>query len=65
MKPRPEMSWTCPACQARNATIMAAEIEAGKIVEVSCESCGEQQEASVFFRDGLTEAPFIVGIVWV
>jgi hypothetical protein len=44
--------------------MMATEVEAGRIVEVACNSCGEQHEASVFTR-GQGEASFVVGIVWV
>ena len=44
--------------------MMATEVEAGRIVEVACDSCGEHHEVSVFTR-GQCEVPFIVGIVWV
>jgi len=44
--------------------MLATEVEAGRIVEVACASCGEHHEASVFTR-GKDEVPFIVGIVWV
>ena len=62
---RPEMSWRCPKCQARNAAIMTSNSEAGKIVDVSCLACGTKHEASVFSRADGSGAPVTVGVVWV
>jgi rubredoxin len=60
-----KMSWTCPKCQARNATIIARDADAGKIVETRCPACGAQHEASVFFLPTKAGAPMTVGVVWV
>ncbi len=59
------MSWTCPDCQTRNATRIAADVEAGKIVDVSCRACESDHEASVFFALTQAGAPMTVGVVWV
>jgi len=59
------MSWTCPDCRVRHQTTIDPEFEAGKIVDVSCQACGEQHEASVFFplrRPG--KVRMTVGVVW-
>ncbi len=65
MNQRPDMSWTCPDCQCRNGTIIAADVEAGKIVDVRCRACGTEHEASVFFALTQNGAPMTVGVVWV
>ncbi len=59
------MNWTCPDCQARNATTIASGAEAGNIVEVRCPACGAQHEASVRFPSPRGGAPITVGVVWV
>lgn len=65
MNPKPEMSWTCPDCQARNESKIAPEAEAGTSVEVGCRSCGTLHEASVYFARTRAGAPMTVGVVWV
>jgi hypothetical protein len=62
---KPEMSWRCPKCQARNAAIIASDAEAGKIVDVSCLACGTKHEVSVFSRAHSSGAHMTVGVVWV
>lgn len=62
---RLEMSWACPLCKARNAVIIASDAETGKIVDVSCQACETQHEASVFFKLTQAGAPRTVGVVWV
>ena len=59
------MRWTCPKCKARNATIIAFDAEAGKIVEAWCPACGTQHEASVFFPPAKAGASMPVGVVWI
>jgi hypothetical protein len=59
------MSWTCPACRAPHETIIDSDAESGRIVGVSCPSCGAEFQASVFFRahrSGKTRVS--VGVVW-
>ncbi len=65
MDQRPEVSWTCPDCQARNATVIAPDTEAGEIVDVGCRVCGTEHEAFVFFALTPAGTPITVGIVWV
>lgn len=65
MNENPEMSWTCPDCQARNATRIPTDVEAGRIVDVRCRSCETEHEASVFFALTQAGAPMTVGVVWV
>jgi hypothetical protein len=65
MNSKPEMSWTCPDCQCRNATRLAADTEAGRIVDVDCADCGTPHQASVFFALTQAGAPMTVGVVWV
>jgi rubredoxin len=65
MDENPEMSWTCPDCQSRNATRIASNAEAGKIVDVRCPDCETQHQASVFLARSQGGAPLTVGIVWV
>jgi hypothetical protein len=65
MNERPEMSWTCPDCQSRNATVIASGVVAGKIVDVSCPDCETPHQASVFFARSQAGSPLTVGIVWV
>jgi transcription elongation factor Elf1 len=65
MDQRPDMSWTCPDCQSRNATSIARDAEAGRIVDVRCRACGAEHEASVFFALTQAGAPMTVGVVWV
>ena len=65
MDERSEMSWTCPDCQSRNATRIASDAEAGRIVDVSCPDCETEHQASVFFALSQAGAPLTVGIVWV
>jgi hypothetical protein len=64
MNLRPEMSWTCPDGQSRNATTIAAEAEAGGTVDVRCRLRGTEHEASVFFALTQAGAPLAVGVVW-
>jgi hypothetical protein len=64
MDRRLEMSWVCPDCHARNASIIAPDAEAGKIVDVNCQGCGTLHEASVFFPPTQVGAPVTVGVVW-
>lgn len=59
------MSWTCPACQARNATSIASDAEAGRIVDVCCSGCEAAHQASVFFPAPRGRTPQTVGIVWI
>src|SRR4030095_16565866 len=65
VKQRLEMNWACPVCRARNAVIIASDAETGKIVEVSCQACETQHEASVFFPPAQIGVPMTVGVVWV
>jgi transcription elongation factor Elf1 len=65
MNQRPEMSWTCPDCQRRNTSSIPADVEAGKIVDVSCSVCDTAHEASVFFALTQTGALVTLGVVWV
>jgi RNase P subunit RPR2 len=62
---KPEMSWSCPKCRARNAATVAPDAEAGKIVDVSCLACGTKHEVSVFSRAHGSGAPMTVGVVWI
>jgi len=64
MNQSPEMSWTCPDCQRRNTSSIPADVEAGKIVDVSCSACETEHEASVFFALTQGGAPLTVGLVW-
>ena len=60
------MNWTCPNCQTRNATIIARDAEAGKIVAVDCPPCGAQHQASVVFPRSAKAGPLMaVGVIWV
>jgi hypothetical protein len=65
MNRNPEMSWTCPDCQTRNASTIPADAEAGRVVDVACRSCRGEHEASVFFALTQAGAPMTVGVVWV
>lgn len=60
-----EMNWTCPACKSRNATSIAPDAEAGKIVDVRCAECEAAHRASVFFPAPRGGAPLTIGIVWI
>ena len=62
---KPEMSWRCPKCQARNAAIIASNSEPGKLVDVGCLACGTKHEVSVFSRADSSGAPMTVGVVWI
>ena len=59
------LNWTCPGCLARNATIIARDAEAGRIVAVDCPGCGAEHRASVVFPRAQAGAPRAVGVVWV
>ena len=59
------MDWTCPGCLARNATNIASDAEAGRIVAVDCPGCRAQHRASVVFPRAQAGAPGAVGVVWV
>jgi ribosomal protein S27E len=62
---RQDMNWTCPDCRARHETVIHPDAEPGEIVNVTCQACGTQREASVFFplrRPG--KARMTVGVVW-
>lgn len=62
---RQDMSWTCPDCRARHETVIDPDAEPGEIVNVTCQACGTQHEASVFFplrRPG--KVRMTVGVVW-
>jgi hypothetical protein len=65
MNENPEMSWTCPDCQARNSSRIPSDSEAGRIVDVCCRGCETEHEASVFFALTQGGAPMTVGVVWV
>lgn len=65
MSSNSEMRWTCPDCQARNASTIPIDAEAGRIVDVCCRSCQSDHEASVFFALTQAGAPMAVGVVWV
>ena len=64
MDQKPEMSWICPDCQSRNATIIRPNAEAGNTVDVSCRTCGTRHEASLFFALTPAGAPLSVGVFW-
>ena len=64
MNQKPDMSWTCPDCESRNATTIAADAEAGGTVDVRCRVCETEHEASVFFALTQAGTPLAVGIVW-
>lgn len=59
------MNWTCPGCLARNATTIARDAEAGRIVAVGCPGCGAQHQASVVFPRAQAGASIAVGVVWI
>ena len=60
-----DMGWTCPDCSRRHQTTIDPNAEHGKIIEVSCESCGKRHEASVFIRLQRPGTPrMTVGVVW-
>jgi ribosomal protein S27E len=59
------LDWTCPGCLARNATIIAGDAEAGRIVAVDCPGCQAQHQASVVFPRAQGGAPMAVGVVWI
>lgn len=65
MNTNPEMRWTCPDCQARNASTIPADAQAGKVVDVFCRSCQSDHEASIFFASTQAGAPMAVGVVWI
>ena len=65
MNPGLEMSWSCPGCRARQASVIAPDAEAGKIVDVSCRACGKRHEASILSRSSGTGAAMTVGVVWI
>jgi len=60
-----KMNWTCPNCQTRNATIIARDAEAGRVVAVHCPDCRSHHKASVVFPRAKAEPLMTVGVVWV
>lgn len=65
MNTNPEMCWTCPDCQARNASFIPADAQPGKVVDVYCQTCQSDHEASLFFARTQGGTPMAVGVVWV
>lgn len=65
MNSRPEMSWTCPDCQSRNASIITSDTEAGEVVDVRCRDCGTDHQAAVHHALTVAGALMTVGVVWV
>jgi hypothetical protein len=65
MNANPEMCWTCPDCQARNASSIPADAQPGRVVDVYCRSCQSDHEASLFFAGTQGGTPMAVGVVWV
>jgi len=59
------MDWTCPNCLARNATVIARDAEAGRIVAVDCPGCSTHYEASVVFPRARAGSSMAVGVVWI
>ena len=60
-----DMTWTCPACRAPRETIIDSDAESGRIVAVSCSSCGARFQASVFFRAPRSgNGRVTIGVVW-
>ncbi len=59
------LNWTCPNCLVRNATVIALDVEAGRIVAVDCPDCGAHHEASVIFPHGKSGSTMAVGVVWI
>ncbi len=59
------LNWTCPGCLVRNATIIALDVEAGRIVAVDCPGCGAEHRASVIFPRAASGSSAAVGVVWI
>ncbi len=59
------MDWTCPKCRARNTRPIPANTPDGKLVAVTCASCGAAYYATAVVHAQRGAAPAVYGVTWV
>jgi transcription elongation factor Elf1 len=60
-----EMHWTCPKCRKPGVQRIPHDTKEGKLIAVTCESCGASYDATAVERSQPGHSPEVFGVAWI